>query len=366
MTAFSFRKLMDIIKNTEKQIAAHTAENDMLPEGCGIVAGVSGGADSLCMLLALVSLYGKEHKICAVHVNHNIRTEAAEDEAYVKKICMERDIPFLSCSVDVAARAAGDGISSEEAGRRLRYEAFDDAVKRLAEGSFPGVAEKVPVSRICVAHTMDDNAETMLLNLFRGTGLKGLAGIPAMRGNVVRPLLVISREMTEGYLNAQGIPYCTDITNEGDDYTRNRIRHKLLPAAKECINERAMEHMNETSLQLSEAEDFISEVIAEKYTEMITEIDDGIYIRRKEFRELHPYIAKRLLLKAMERTCGRARDISSVHMNALYGLFSKGRGKRLDLPYFITASVKDRYVVLSVDTEKELGKNKMRSGGSKG
>ena len=224
MTAFSFRDRMDIIKKTEKQIAAHTAEYDMLPEGCGIVAGVSGGADSLCMLLALVSLYGKDHRICAVHVNHNIRAEAIEDEAYVKKICMEREIPFLSFSVDVTDRAAKDGVSSEESGRRLRYEAYDDAVKRLAEGSFPGVDEKIPVSRICVAHTMDDNAETMLLNLFRGTGLKGLAGIPAVRGNVVRPLLVISREMTEGYLDAQSIPYCTDITNEGDDYTRNRIQ----------------------------------------------------------------------------------------------------------------------------------------------
>lgn len=356
---------MDSKKRLEDAVSRFVKEERLLTEGCAVAAGVSGGADSLCMLLCLKKLYGDSHSICAVHINHGLRDEAGDDEAYVKRICDERDIPFISFSVDVEARMNEDGISCEEAGRRLRYEAFDKAAQMIREGSFKGIKIPVKEVRIAVAHTMNDNAETMLLNLFRGTGLKGLSGIPARRDDVIRPLLCIGREDTEDYLKALGLPFCLDKTNKEDDFTRNRIRHKLLPAARECINTKAVEHMGITAKALRSAEDFALSETEKAFLDCCEVKVQGLFMDRKKFLCLHPYIQDRVILKAMTVTCGKARDLSAVHIAALKGLFDKGRGRRLDLPYFITAKRQDGYVVLCVEKDKKLGKNKPVSGKAK-
>ena len=359
-------RIMTDCRSTEIKVKDYIDELELIPDNAAIVMGVSGGADSVCMMSVLKAIYGTEDnvRLFAVHINHNLREEATDDEAYVKKLCDDLRIPLIINSVDVKARSEADGISCEEAGRQLRYEAFEEAEGLIEAGRFPGKttykADRANI-RIAVAHTADDNAETMLLNLWRGTGLKGLCGIPARRGNVIRPVMCLSREETEGYLNAKGIVYCTDKTNEGDDYTRNRIRHNIIPTACREVNSQAVAHMNVTAMQLTGAWEFIEDQTDAAYKESVSWSDDGktvLFVDKKKILSYHPYLRMRILHRCMEAVAGRARDISFVHLDVLEKLFYKGRGKRLDLPYFITAARVTDGVEITINKDKELGKGK--------
>ena len=204
----------------------------MFREGDRVVLGVSGGADSICLLFVLMKLrklLGIE--LCVVHVNHGVREDAGEDAAYVEGLCAQYDIPFMLKEIRLAELAKELGATQEEAGRIARYQAFAEACKKYG------------CNKVAVAHNSNDRAETMLFNLFRGTGLKGMAGILPVRDNVVRPLLCLERREIEEYLDAGGILYKQDSTNDTDDYTRNRIRHHILPFAEEEISKGSVEHM---------------------------------------------------------------------------------------------------------------------------
>ncbi|MCR5210778.1 MAG: tRNA lysidine(34) synthetase TilS [Lachnospiraceae bacterium] len=353
-------------RNTEIKVRAYIDELELIPDNASVVMGVSGGADSVCMMTVLHELAktGCGFRLFAVHVNHNLREEAGDDEAYVRKLCRDLEIPLMVKSADVKGRSDADGISCEEAGRRLRYEAFDEAAELISAGRFPeskaGPADREDI-RIAVAHTSDDCAETMLLNLWRGTGLKGLCGIPAKRGDVIRPVMCLSREETEGYLDSKGIVYCTDKTNEGDDYTRNRIRHNIIPTASREVNSQAVAHMNVTAAQLTRAWEYIEDQTDAAYNECVRWSDDNetiLFADKKKLLSCHPYIRMRILHRCMETVAGQARDISFVHLDVLEKLFYKGRGKRLDLPYFITATRVTDGVEITVNKDKELGKGK--------
>ena len=206
---------------------------EMTEPGDGLLAGVSGGADSVCLLFLLDEL--KEElgiRLAAFHLNHGLRgAEADRDEAYVKEICGRLGIPLAVAHENVAEYAAARGISGEEAGRILRYEHMKET------------AEQFSCQKTATAHHRDDSAETVLFNMFRGSGLKGLSGIRPVRGEVIRPLLCLSRAEIAGYLEERGIPWCEDSTNGENVYTRNRIRNQLLPWVKENINARAPEHI---------------------------------------------------------------------------------------------------------------------------
>ena len=208
-----------------EKVRKYIKQYDMLMPGDTVVAGVSGGADSLCLLFMLKE-FAKEMplQLAVVHVNHGIREEATEDAAYVKQICEELDVPFFLKEADVEGIAKSQGISTEEAGRNVRYEAFSEVL-----------GEHFTAGKIAVAHNANDRAETMLFHLFRGTGLTGLSGIKPVRGQIIRPLLCLSREEIEQYLVKKEIAFCIDRTNNEDTYTRNKIRHHILPFAEENI-----------------------------------------------------------------------------------------------------------------------------------
>lgn len=181
-----------------------------------VTVALSGGADSVCLLFVLNELKDKyEFEINAVHVNHCIRGEEADsDETFCRKLCERLDIPLIIKKVDVPKISAEKKLSLEEAARNVRYKIF-------AEHSVNG--------KLATAHTASDNAETVILNLARGTGLKGMCGIPPVRDNIIRPLIGITRHDVEEYLDFLGQDYVMDSTNLSDDYTRNRIRHKIIP-----------------------------------------------------------------------------------------------------------------------------------------
>lgn len=186
-------------------------------DGCKtLVIGVSGGADSVCLLLLLEKVC-KERGILpvVVHIEHGIRgKESLSDAAFVENLCKQKDILFHRFSYAVEKIAKESGESTEEAGRRLRYDTFFQ------------VAEQYEQAKIAVAHNENDQAETVLFHLARGSGIKGMGGIPPVRGNIIRPLLGVSRAEIEQYLKEAGQPYCTDSTNALDVYARNRIRHE--------------------------------------------------------------------------------------------------------------------------------------------
>lgn len=194
-----------------------TIEEERLLDGVsGICVGVSGGADSVCLLDVLCTLQPQfGYRLQAVHVHHGLRgAEADRDAAFTEDLCRRFGVPCKVVHADAAAEAKRLGISVEEAGRRIRYEAFF----------------ATNCDAVAVAHTRDDRMETALFHLARGTALRGAAGIPAKRGNVIRPLLRVSRKDIEAHLASRGLPFVTDSTNCSDDYTRNFIRHNIIPA----------------------------------------------------------------------------------------------------------------------------------------
>lgn len=201
----------------EQKALCALRQYSLFSQGDRIAVGVSGGADSVALLRFLAALrpqFGWDLVVC--HIHHGLRgAEADRDECFVRALAEQLGLPCAVSRIDAAALALRDHISVEEAGRTARYAFF---AQTAGEGG-----------RIATAHTLDDSIETVLMNLVRGTGLRGLCGIPRIRGNIVRPLLDCTRAEVEDYLGTLGQPYCTDSTNLTDDYTRNRIRHDILP-----------------------------------------------------------------------------------------------------------------------------------------
>lgn len=217
------------------RVYAYIKENNMIEAGDRVVAGVSGGSDSVCLLILLAELRtALPFSLEVVHVNHGIREEAGEDAAFVQALCARLGIVCHVYETDVRAAARQARLSEEEAGRNARYEAFRQAL----------AGQK---GKIAVAHNENDRAETLLFHLFRGSGLDGMASIRPVREDVIRPLLCLKKEEIEGFLREEGQCWCVDRTNLGNDYARNRIRHQILPAAETGICSAAVRHLAEAS-----------------------------------------------------------------------------------------------------------------------
>lgn len=217
-----------------EQAAALAAEYDMLPSGGVVLCAVSGGADSMCLLHYLHT--GAEaggYTLHAAHFDHNLRgAESRRDADFVANWCKEWGIPFHLGSADVGAQARTRGEGVEETARALRYAFLQET------------AQAVGATRIATAHNADDNAETLLLHLVRGTGLQGLTGIPPRRGTLVRPLLTTPRAEILAYLEAYHLPHVEDGTNSDTRYARNKLRHEVLPVLR-ALNPRLTESLND-------------------------------------------------------------------------------------------------------------------------
>jgi len=294
---------------------------ELIPRGSRIIAGFSGGADSVCLLSVLDGL--KQLLGCsleAVHVNHGIRGEEAErDEAFCRAFCQERNISFQSIRVDVPALVKEKGLSTEEAARILRYEALE---------SFCG-----PDGRIAVAHHGDDQAETILFHLLRGTGLKGFAGMQYKRDRIIRPLLDLSGAEIRSWVAEKQLSFVTDSTNLCDDYARNRIRNVILPEL-EKINEKAALHLQEAGKKAAQAEALI-EAEAAAYAENEVRIDreeEIAFLPRKKLKN-EPQIRRRYVIIETVRRLGiPLKDWGEVHIAAVDGLLGASTGSHLDLP----------------------------------
>ena len=230
-----------------ERVTSLTREYDMLPAGGTVLCAVSGGADSICMLHLLRALGERDgFQVAAAHFNHRLRgAESDRDEAFVRRQCEQWSIPLTVGAGDVAGQAARLGTGVEETARAMRY--------RFLQAT----AEKVGACRIATAHNADDNAETLLLHLVRGTGLQGLTGIPPRRGEIVRPLLNVTREEITAYLAQRGIDYVEDSSNADEGYTRNYLRRQVMPLLRAC-NPRLSEHMGQTIRYLRQDNDYLN------------------------------------------------------------------------------------------------------------
>ncbi len=199
-----------------EKIYSFIEENQLVNDGDTVVCGLSGGADSVGLLLAMYHLRERlKVNVEALHVNHCLRgAESDRDENFCRELCRRLDVPFNAVSCDVKGYALNNSLSDEEAARKLRYGIFAD----YSQGK-----------KLATAHNANDNLETVIFNLTRGSALKGLAGIPVKRDNIIRPLLAVSRSEIEAFLSAEKQDFVTDSTNLSDDYTRNKIRHNVIP-----------------------------------------------------------------------------------------------------------------------------------------
>ncbi|MBE5943659.1 MAG: tRNA lysidine(34) synthetase TilS [Lachnospiraceae bacterium] len=304
--------------------------NDLIFPGDKLVVGLSGGADSVCLLCTLHSLRDRlgigEDGLIAVHINHMIRgEEALGDEEFARKLCEKLGIPFRSFSEDIVVLATRQKLSVEEAGRMFRYQCFEEVCKEYG------------MAKIAVAHNKNDLAETVIFNMLRGSGLNGMAGIQAKRDNIVRPLLGVTRDKIEEYLGDIGQGYREDSTNQGLDYDRNRIRHIILPAMTE-INAKAVEHICHMAEDAKESYQFIHGKAMEKYQNTKTEnIDKTVVLDINQIYKYNPVLQEHVVREALGEVAGLKKDITRKHIMSAVSLIYQDTGKMIELPYGIKA-----------------------------
>lgn len=269
------------------KLTAFIRRYEMVNPGDTVVCAVSGGADSMALLWAMYLLKDKlQIHLSAAHFNHRLRGEESDrDEAFVADFCKGYGIPFVAGSSDVISGPKG----LEAAAREARY-AF---LRRL-----PG--------KIATAHTASDNAETVLLHLVRGTGLKGLGGVTPVNGNVIRPMLSVTREEVLAFLEEYSVPFVEDSSNAGDDFLRNRLRHHIIPLLKK-ENPSLSQNLSAMALRLRQDEWALDTIAREKYTERVADL-----------LALQPAIRSRILAKFL--VDAGVKEPEAAHIAALEGL----------------------------------------------
>lgn len=309
-----------------EQVRGYMEQWRMVEPGDVVLAGVSGGADSVCLLLVLAQLAEEMgFSLEAVHVEHGIRgAQSSQDAGFVRQLCEGLSVPLAVRHVDVPRYAKEHSVGTEEAARLLRYSVFaEEAGKREGRCS------------VALAHQMEDNAETMLMALVRGTGLDGLCGMLPVREDAVRyirPLLEVSRGMVEAFLEERGQSCCTDVTNFDTRYTRNYIRHEVLPLLAR-VNPQAVAHMNRTAAQLVELRAYMERETDGAYRQAVRYDAGGdLLLDVAGLLVLPAALRERIVHRAAGEAAGARRDIGAVHIGEILGLLEGQSGRRADLP----------------------------------
>lgn len=288
----------------EKAIIDNCKEYSLIPKGSVVTVALSGGADSVALLYALNRLKDRLGiTVKAAHLNHLIRgDEAFRDEEFVKNLCSSLDIPLICEEIDVPKLAKEQNLSLETAAREIRYEFLN----RVCEGGL-----------IATAHTASDNLETLLLNLARGTAIGGLCGIPIMRENIIRPIISVTREEIEKYCCVNNLSFVTDSTNLSDDYTRNKLRHSIVPVLRE-LNPKIEKTVLKTSRSVTE----ISNMIKSSAENYIKENFADNKLDVSNLDGLNPEIAKRVIIEFV-KICDSEISLEACHIENIYKICLK-------------------------------------------
>lgn len=322
--------VLDIIKKTVR-------EYNLLNKGDSVLIGLSGGADSVCLTHALWSLKDEFGiKLYTAHINHGIRgDEAKRDELFAENFSKKLGIECFVLNVDIPKIAKDTNVSEETAGRNVRYNFFNELCKTHN------------INKVATAHNRNDNAETLLMNFMRGSTTNGLCGIPYVRENIIRPILNVSRDEIEKYCSDNGLEYMTDSTNLTEDYTRNKIRHTLLPYIQKEFNENFIKTVTENACLIKDDSEYLDSIAEDFYKKHVRNcainIDDlnktDIAIKRRVLRFMLRDIYKGL------------NDISSTYVSDIISLADKISGRQINLPNSVIA--KNEYGKIILEHKKE-------------
>lgn len=289
-----------------------------------LLLGSPAGPDSITLLNLLETFKEKLNLTLFVcHINHGIRKESSQDEAYVKDFCEARKIPCFVKRIDAEKIAKEEKISTEEAGRNARYDFFEE------------ILQKEKANRIATAHNANDNAETVLLNLLRGTGVSGLKGIEPIRdGKYIRPLLFCKRDEIEEYCRQKDLKPCIDQSNFENIYTRNKIRNQLIPMLEKEFNPSLIEGINRLADIARQEENYIEEMVKKEYQRLVQkEEEKNVELDLKEFQKIHPFIQNKLILYTIAKVCGTTQRIEKVHVDDIRTMCLKNIGNKYLTPY---------------------------------
>ncbi len=342
---------MNILDKVKLTVQKH----DMLRAGEHVLIGLSGGADSVCLLAVLDRLKPEMNlRITAAYLDHGLRpAETPAEVDFCRDLCGSFDIPFVIKMLNVLEHSKTEKLSKQESARDLRYRALQE------------IAAEVGAHRIAIGHHADDQAETILMRLFRGTGPSGMAGIPPVRKNIIRPLIDIERTQIESFLDAEGIAFMVDSSNQRDDYLRNKLRHHVMPAIKK-LNRDVIKTMSRTAEICREEERFFGVQVTKTLMKMISrKTDSSIELFIAPMEAMDIVILRRVLRRALDETRG-LREIGLVHIGEVIHLIRSGTaGDRVYLPggrraikkyatLLITADVPKRIETLVLDVAQSL------------
>lgn len=307
-----------------KKVLDTITKFNMIQYGDEIIVGLSGGADSVCLLWVLSNLQKDlNFHLSAIHVHHGLRGQAADDDVtFVEKLCHSLNVPLEVSYRNIKDEAKNLKISEEEAGRKARYEIFENRSNRLGG------------AKIALGHHKNDQAETILFNVIRGAGLKGLGGIRPVRNLVIRPLIECTRDEIEAFCMQHGISYQEDATNQSLLYTRNRIRLELIPYIQKNLNPNFINQMGSMSQLLQEEDDYLerqAECFLQQHLKQINLKD--AYLNIDVLLELDPVIRRRAYRKVILKMGIALKDYENKHFMIIEDLLNKKTGKRIDLPY---------------------------------
>ncbi len=331
--------------NLERQVAYFIQQNKLFPRGSQLLLAVSGGPDSVCLLYILFKIRQElDVKLHIAHLDHQLRGKESESEAdYVKKIAADLNVAVTTDSRNVKAYKKAKGISLEEAAREVRYNFLSDT------------AITVGADYIVTGHTLDDNAETLLLHLIRGTGTRGLIGLkPISRWQlddkkffVARPLLNVSRQQTVNYCWENEIKPRVDNSNLSLYPLRNRIRQNLLPLL-ESYNPGVVEALLRISTIAKDEIEFLDAVITNLWPLLIIERDDFIILKKERFNILPLALKRHLLRTVIENLLGTLKDIETGHIEVILEAMEKPAGRRIELPSGLILSIEYERFVLGI------------------
>ncbi len=319
--------------NIEEKIINTIQKYKLIEERDKIVVGVSGGPDSMCLLDILYKISRKLNSqnspsrlaqlaIIVAHVNHMIRTEAKDDEIYVKNYCEKNNIDFYTKSIDIQKFANNNKIGTEEAGRLARYNFFKE------------VLEKTGSNKIAIAHNKNDKAETIIMNLLRGSGISGLKGIEPKRDKYIRPLIDCERYEIEEYCNCNNLNPRIDKTNFENLYTRNKIRNIVIPYIKQEFNPNIINTLDRLSNLVYEEDRYIENQVKKLYKNILItkENNKEIILDLKLFNGQEKVIKSRLVIYTITELLGNAQGIEKIHIEDIIKLCSNNIGNKFLTP----------------------------------
>ena len=296
---------------------------DLIKSGDKIVLAISGGPDSIFMFNILYKLKAKlNFEIVVCHVNHMIREEAIDDENYVTDICKKFNIECFIKRIDVKKYANNNKIGTEEAGRIIRYDFFEEILKETSS------------NKIAIAHNKNDKVETIIMNLLRGTGIQGLRGIEPIRDNkYIRPIIEIERKDIENYCQENNLQPRIDKTNFENIYTRNKVRNIVVPFIEKEFNPNIIESINRLSEIATEEDEYLNGITSTIYKQLLMkEIQDEIILELREFNKQDKVIKKRIILYTINKLMGSNNGIEKIHIEDLIKLCENNIGNKYLTP----------------------------------